>query len=202
MKKRVWTLIEVAATILMLGSVLWAESPMTNSKNGPPRGNSPASQKVSTESAAPTTAQIAASVRHQLAMLPWYNVFDWLDGKVTPQGEVILRGQVVLPVTKTDAENSVRHLPGVTGVKNDIEVLPVSIVDDRLRMALYRSIFKFDSPLFQYEVRAVPPIHIIVKNGNVTLKGYVANKMDSQIAYTDAMEVPGVFGVANDLKIG
>ncbi len=148
-----------------------------------------------------TQMLLVEEVRHQLAMLPWYNVFDWLEGEVTPDGTVTLRGQVVLPVTKSDAGTAVRHIEGVQQVKNEIEVLPPSPVDERIRMAVYRAIFRYDSPLFQYAIRSVPPIHIIVKNGNVTLRGVVATNMDSQLAYTAAREVPGTFTVTNDLRV-
>ena len=93
---------------------------------------------------------LADEVRHQLVTLPYYSVFDWLEGNVTANGEVTLAGYVVKPTTKTDAEARVKHLESVSRVVNKIEVLPLSPNDDQLRIALYRSIFKFDSPLFRY----------------------------------------------------
>lgn len=144
---------------------------------------------------------IAAEVRHRLVTLPYYDVFDWLEGEVRPDGTLYLRGQVVRPTLKSDAEASVRDVDGVTRVINEIEVLPVSPNDDRLRVALYRAIYKFDSPLFRYATRAVPPIHILVKNGRATLKGVVANKTDSDLAYMAARSVPGVFNVTNELRV-
>jgi BON domain len=86
-------------------------------------------------------------------------------------------------------------------VINSIEVLPLSPMDDQLRIALYRAIFRFDSPLFRYGTQSVPPVHIIVKNGHVTLKGVVSNQMDSQLAYMAANAVPGVFEVKNELQV-
>jgi len=74
-------------------------------------------------------------------------------------------------------------------------------MDDQLRIALYRAIFNFNSPLFRYATQSVPPIHIIVKNGHATLKGVVMNQMDSQLAYMAAQGVPGVFEVKNELMI-
>lgn len=143
---------------------------------------------------------VVQEVRHQLLMLPYYDVFDWLEGEVLADGTVILRGEVTRPTLKTDAERSVREVKGVRRVVNEIEVLPASPDDDRLRAALYNAIYKFDSPLFRYATRAVPPIHIIVKNGRATLKGVVAAKADSDLAYTAASSVAGLFEVKNELR--
>ena len=140
-------------------------------------------------------------VRHQLALLPYYSVFDWLQAGVEPDGNVVLGGQVVRPTLKDDAGARVKELEGVTRVVNDIEVLPLSPMDDELRVALYRRIYSFDSPLFRYATSSLPPIHIIVKNGQVTLKGIVANQADSDLAYMAARQVPGVFEVKNELQI-
>jgi len=140
-------------------------------------------------------------VRHQLVMLPYYSVFDWLQAQVKPDGTVTLLGEVTRPTTKDDAESRVKKLESATRVVNNIEVLPLSPMDDQLRVALYRAIFRFDSPLFRYGTQSVPPIHIIVKNGHVSLKGVVANQMDSQLAYMAAQGVPGVFEVKNELQV-
>ncbi len=148
-----------------------------------------------------TTALIADEVRHQLVMLPYYNVFDWLEAEVLPDDTVVLRGQVTQPTRKSDAEARVRSLESVAKVVNEIEVLPASPSDDQIRRAMYRAIFNYNSPLFQYSIRAVPPVHIIVKNGHVTLKGVVARDMDRQLAYMAANGVPGVFEVRNDLMV-
>jgi hyperosmotically inducible protein len=140
------------------------------------------------------------AIRHELVTLPYYNVFDWLEFEV--QGEtVILRGQVVRPTLKSDAENVVKRLEAVEKVVNQIEVLPLSPNDDRIRLAVYRAIFNFNSPLYRYALQAVPPIHIIVKNGRVTLKGIVANQGDSNIANIRARGVNGVFEVTNQLQV-
>jgi len=144
---------------------------------------------------------IAQEVRHRLVMLPYYNLFDWLEGEVSPDDVVTLRGQVVKPTTKSDAEATVRKIDGVKDVVNEIEVLPLSNSDDRIRRAVYRALFNYGSPLFRYATQAVPPIHIIVKNGRVTLKGVVATAQDSQIAYIKANGVPGVFQVKNELQV-
>src|SRR5262249_47284748 len=140
-------------------------------------------------------------VRHQLVTLPYYSVFDWLQAEVKPDGTVTLMGDVTRPTTKDDAESRVKKLEAVSRVINNIEVLPLSPMDDQVRIALYRAIFRFDGPLFRYATQSVPPIHIIVKNGHATLKGIVLNQMDSQLAYTAAQGVPGVFEVKNELQI-
>src|SRR6266536_3812442 len=143
---------------------------------------------------------LASEVRHRLVMLPYYDVFDWLEGEVKTDGTLVLRGQVVRPTLKSDAENSACNVTGIKRVVNEIEVLPLSPNDDQLRVALYRAIYKFDSPLFRYATRAVPPIHIIVKGGRAILKGVVATKADSDLAYMAARGVPGLFEVTNELR--
>ena len=109
-------------------------------------------------------------------------------------------GQVTRPTLKSDAESVVKKIEGVERVDNQIEVLPTSPSDDQIRLAVYRAIYG-NEVLSQYSVRAVPPIHIIVKNGNVTLEGVVARQMDRQIAEVQAKTVPGVFAVTDNLKV-
>lgn len=144
-------------------------------------------------------ARLIEEVRHQLVLLPWYGVFDNLEYSV--RGDtVILSGQVTRPVLKSDAEARVKKLEEVGKVINNIEVLPLSPNDDRIRNAVYRAIFS-SSGLEMYSMRAVPPIHIIVKNGNVTLTGVVGRMADKNEAGIRAKGVSGVFNVANDLKV-
>jgi hyperosmotically inducible protein len=138
-------------------------------------------------------------VRHELVMLPYYNVFDTLSFRVD-DGTVILFGQVTQPVVKDDAERSVKHLEGVKSVRNEIEVLPLSSFDDRIRVSTYRAIYGY-GPLQRYGLGSQPPIHIIVKNGNTTLAGVVANDADRTLAYVRANSVPGVFSVTNGLQV-
>ena len=147
------------------------------------------------------TAHIIKEVRHELRMLPYYGVFDWLEFEVLPDNTVVLRGQVVRPTTKSEPEARVKSIDGVSKVVDEIQVLPLSPMDDRLRVALYRSIYSWNSPLFRYATQSVPPIHIIVDHGRVTLKGVVASKADAQIAYMRARTVPGSFEVKNELQI-
>src|SRR5262249_6717661 len=116
-------------------------------------------------------------------------------------GSVVLQGQVTRPTTSDDAEKRVRRIESVSGVTNQIKVLSVSPYDNDLRIALYRAIYNWNSPLFRYATRAMPPIHIIVENGRVTLKGAVASELESQVAYTAARQVPGIFEVRNELRI-
>jgi len=145
--------------------------------------------------------RLVREIRHELRMLPYYGVYDWLEFEIQPDNTVVLRGQVVRPTTKSDAEGRVKDVDGVSKVNNQIEVLPLSPSDDRLRLALYRSIYNFNSPLFRYATQSVPPIHLIVNRGHATLKGVVANKGDAQLAYIRARGVPGLFSVKNELII-
>lgn len=144
---------------------------------------------------------LRSAIRRELVTLPYYDVFDWLEAEVMPGGQVVLRGEVVRPTTAGDAEKRVSRLEGVTEVVNQIKVLSVSQQDRALRIALYRAIYNWNSPLFRYATRAVPPIHIVVENSRATLKGVVASDMDSQLAYTAARQVPGLFEVKNELQI-
>ena len=145
--------------------------------------------------------RMVREIRHELRMLPYYGVYDWLEFEVQRDNTVVLRGQVVRPTTKSDAEGRVKDVDGVSKVNNQIEVLPLSPSDDRLRAALYRAIYNFNSPLFRYATQSVPPIHLIVDRGHATLKGVVANKGDAQLAYIRARGVPGLFSVKNELII-
>jgi hyperosmotically inducible protein len=132
-------------------------------------------------------------------MLPYYGVFDNLAYKVDGYN-VTLMGQVTRPTLKSSAENVVKNIEGVEKVTNNIEVLPTSPNDDRIRLAAYRTIYGHTA-LNRYALNAVPPIHIIVKNGNVTLEGVVANEGDKNIANIQANSVPGVFSVTNNLRV-
>ena len=144
------------------------------------------------------TDRIAKEVRHELVMLPYYNVFDNLAFKVDGS-TVTLLGQVARPTLKSDAENVVKRVEGVEKVVNNIEVLPTSPNDDRIRIAVYRAIYG-QTALQRYGFQSVPPIHIIVNNGNVTLEGVVANEGDKNLANIAANGVSGVFSVKNNLR--
>ncbi len=143
---------------------------------------------------------IVKEVRHELVMLPYYGVFDNLAYRVDGS-KVTLFGVVTQPVLKINAENAVKKIEGVTAIDNEIEVLPLSPMDDGIRRSVYRAIYS--KPGFErYQFGAVPPIHIIVKNGNVTLEGVVDSEMDKNIAGIAANTVNGVFGqVKNNLIV-
>lgn len=158
-------------------------------------------REVSAKSAVQVDARLVKRIRHELATLPYYGVYDWLQFEVHPDNTVVLRGQVVRPTTKSDAEARVKDIDGVKGVINEIQVLPLSPQDDRLRIALYRTIYNWDSPLFRYATQSIPPIHIIVDHGRATLKGIVDSKADAQLAYMRARSVPGLFDVKNELVV-
>jgi len=173
------------------GSAATTTAPNSQSTS-PSTQNAPLSQKG--------IDRIVKEVRHELVMLPFYGVFDNLAYKVSPDGTVTLLGQVSRPTLKSDAENVVKRIEGVERVDNQIKVLPASPNDDRIRRAVYNAIYRNDV-LSQYALRAVPPIHIIVDNGNATLEGVVARQMDKQIAEIQTKSVPGVFSVTDNLKV-
>ncbi|HEY1207470.1 MAG: BON domain-containing protein [Bryobacteraceae bacterium] len=152
------------------------------------------------EATAPNTPPtLEQQVHHKLLMLPYYNVFDNLEYRVSGDN-VTLLGQVTDPVLKSDAGNVVKRIPGVGTVTNNIEVLPVSPMDNQIRRAEMRAIYSFGG-LGRYAMGPVPSIHIIVKNGNVTLDGVVANGMDRNLAGIRANGVSNVFSVTNNLVV-
>ena len=142
---------------------------------------------------------LARQVRHELVMLPYHGVFDSLGFKVDGS-KVTLLGQVHRPSLKKSAERVVKRLEGVESVDNQIEILPTSSNDDRIRGAVHRSIY-YHPNFTRYAIRAVPPIHIIVKNGDVKLVGVVATDGDKNIAGLQANGVSGVFSVMNELTV-
>ena len=169
----------------LLAATAWAGAAQNKAKSPTPRD--PAKYQ----------AWLEKEVRHELVMLPWYSVFDNLAFKV--EGDrVTLVGQVVRPTLRSDAEARVKKIEGVASVVNQIEVLPVSPNDGRLRLAVYRAIYG-NTVLQRYALQAVPSIHIIVKNGHVTLEGVAANEADKNIANIEANGVSGVFSVTNRL---
>jgi hyperosmotically inducible protein len=143
---------------------------------------------------------LVKEVRHELVMLPYYNVFDNLSYAIDG-GTVTLMGQVTNPVLKSSAENVVKRLEGVQHVVNKIEVLPLSPNDDRIRREAYRTIYSYPSLSTRYGFQSVPSIHIIVKNGNLILEGVVDNASDKNVAGIQANGVPGVFSVTNNLRV-
>jgi|SRR5579863_3012557 osmotically-inducible protein OsmY len=147
----------------------------------------------------PASALLEERVRHELAALPYYTVFDNLAFRVD-SGQVTLIGQVTQPVVKEDAERAVRKLAGVRSVNSQIEVLPLSRTDDQIRRNIYYAVYGY-GPLERYGLGSQPGIRIVVKNGHVTLTGAVASVLDRTMAYQRASAVPGVFSVTNNLLI-
>ena len=197
MKKSLITVLTIVALIAVANLLVSADSLEPQKKK-----KARLEEKTSrAESEARNVAYLVKEVRKELVTLPYFSVFDWLEGNVEPDGTVYLRGQVTRPTLKSDAENRVEKVEGVEKVVNQIEVLPLSPNDDRLRAAVFRTLFNSGSPLFRYGQQAVPPIHIIVKNGRLTMKGIVANKGDSDIANIRANSVSGLFEVRNELRV-
>lgn len=142
----------------------------------------------------------AENVRKELITLPFLSIYDNLSYRV--DGETVyLSGHVIRPTLKTDAARRVARLEGVANVVNNIEVLPLSPNDDRLRIAVARAVYGH-AALNRYALGANPSIRIVVKNGNVTLEGFVAREMERNIANIAANGVAGVFSVTNNLRIG
>lgn len=156
-------------------------------------------QDAQREPSAHAEERIQREVRHELLMLPYVDVFDYLAYSVNGY-EVTLIGQVVRPSIKSDAENVVKRIEGVEKVNNQIEVLPPSPMDDRLRMRLFRAIYGYPA-LQKYELGVQKPIRIIVKSGRVTLEGVVDNEGDKNLAGLRANSVSGVFSVTNNLQV-
>jgi len=144
-------------------------------------------------------ANTIRKIRKELVTLPFYGVFDNLAFKYE-EGVVTLYGQVSRPTLKKDAARVIERVAGVDQVINRIEVLPLSNFDNRIRVAVYRAIYR-QPGIDRLSLQAVPPIHIIVKNGNVTLEGVAPNKGDATRAFIAANGVPGVFSVKNNLRI-
>ena len=143
--------------------------------------------------------QLNQRIRKELVTLLYYGVYDNLSFEVSG-GTVILTGQVVRPITRSDAEHRVKKTEGVTNVINNIQVLPLSSFDDAIRVRTYRAVFRTDG-LYRYALGANPSIHIVVNHGRVTLEGVVSNLSDSQMAFLAANGVSGVFSVTNNLRV-
>jgi hyperosmotically inducible protein len=139
------------------------------------------------------------AIRRELLLLPRYGVFDHLAFKYD-RGTVTLLGQVRIGQLKSDAEAAAKSVEGVDTIVNNIEILPTSPQDDRIRLDTYRAIYRHDA-LERYAILAMPPIHIIVKNGHVILEGIVNSRLDKTLAATQARTVSGVFSVTDNLRV-
>jgi hyperosmotically inducible periplasmic protein len=157
------------------------------------------SQQITNTADARLEQRLSKEVRHELNMIPQFTVFDNLAYRVDG-GTVTLFGQVRDGIVKDSAEARVKHLEGVERVDNQIEILPASFNDDRIRGQVARAIFN-DPRLFNYAIQPTPPIHIIVKNGHVDLEGVVRTQAEKDDAFIRANGVSGVFSVQNNLQV-
>jgi hyperosmotically inducible protein len=153
----------------------------------------------SSEPSEKAVQRIQKEVRHELLMLPYLDVFDNIAYRVDGYN-VTLVGQVTRPTLKSDAEHVVKGIEGVEKVDNQIEVLPPSSMDDRIRIRLYRAIYGYPS-LQKYDLGVNKPIRIIVKSGHVSLEGVVDNDADKNVAGIRANSVSGIFSVNNNLRV-
>jgi hyperosmotically inducible protein len=146
-----------------------------------------------------TPRQVVDRARHETLMYPFYTIFDNIV--LQTQGDkLIVAGQVTDPFKKTDIGNFLSHVKGVAELQNNLEVLPVSNFDDHLRLAIARAIFR-DPYFISYGNQANPPIHIVVKNGNVALEGVVNSPVDRAKAETDARFAGTFFSLTNNLRV-
>jgi hyperosmotically inducible protein len=151
----------------------------------------------------PTTSQadLSETVRHELALLPFYTIFDNLQYRVEGN-TVTLSGQVTRPALSRNAEAVAKQVSGVATVENEIEILPLGSFDNQIRFRVYHSLFNRNSALFRYGVGASSDIRIIVNNGHVTLVGNVSNELDKKLATFHTKTVSGIFSVTNNLQVG
>lgn len=188
-----------AAVLMGLVSLAGATPSPQNASTPQPGAGQDQSMSANESLSPESEDKLIREIRHELIMLPYYGVFDNLSFSLNGR-TVTLMGQVVQGVTRSDAQNAVKRIEGVEKVVNNIEVLPPSPMDDRIRRQVYNSIYSF-GPLFKYGGMAVPPIHIIVKNGRVTLEGVVDSEADKNLAGMRANQVPGTFAVTNNLRV-
>ncbi|HXG65104.1 MAG TPA: BON domain-containing protein [Blastocatellia bacterium] len=144
-------------------------------------------------------AQIAADIAKEIRSFVFFDIFDWVEGEVK-DGVVTLKGAVRESWRRSDYERLAETVEGVKEVRNEIRVLPVSILDDEIRVAVARQIY--GDPMFaRYANRSLPPIHIIVENGRVTLKGAVATPLERQVVESKVRSGVLAMDVMNDLKV-
>ncbi len=155
---------------------------------------------ASTFTPASTDSEIAGKAAHEIRMYSRYSIWDNINLRVN-NGILELTGQVSQPYKSADLQRIARRVPGVTGVTNDLKVLPTSFVDDRLRRQVASAIYR-DPVLYRYSIQAVPPIHIIVDNEHVTLEGVVNTEMEKDVAGVRANSAGLSFGmVTNNLRV-
>ena len=144
-------------------------------------------------------SRVERQVRRELVTLPFYSVFDNFSFRVDGT-KVTLMGKVTRPTLKTGAEKAIQDVEGVREIDNQIEVLPVSPNDARIRVATFRAIY-YHPMMTRYAVQAVPPIHIIVQNGDITLEGVVSTEGEKNLAGIQANGINGAFTVTNNLHV-
>jgi osmotically-inducible protein OsmY len=202
MRTRYETVAVLFAALLMLGAsaaAQQAQPPASNQTVQTPPANGQQAQEADEALSPQSQDKLVREIRHELLMIPYYGVFDNLAFRL--QGRtVILEGQVANSIVKPDAENAVKRIEGVDKVINNIEVLPPSPFDEQIRRAVYRAIYGY-GPLFKYANLSIPPIHIIVKGGHVTLEGVVDTETDKGLCTMRANQVPNVFSVTNNLRV-
>jgi hyperosmotically inducible protein len=146
-----------------------------------------------------TPSQVADEARKEILTYYAYTIFDNISLQLQ-DGRLVVSGQVTQPFKKGDIGNFLSHIKGVAEFDNNLEVLPTSQYDDRLRLAIARAIYR-DPFFIHYADQALPPIHIVVKNGNVTLEGVVANQLDRTKAEADARLAATFFNFTDNLRI-
>lgn len=147
-----------------------------------------------------TDAEITKSVQHELLSYPYYTIFDDLRFQVQ-NGQVTLMGEVTQPWKKSDIQNIVAKAPGVEGVNDNIQVLPLSDNDNLIRRQVAAAIYRFPA-LSRYGMGTHPSIHVIVDNGHVTLTGVVDNQADKNLAGIRASGAGLSFGpIVNNLQV-
>lgn len=146
-----------------------------------------------------TDGQLAEQVAHAIRLYPRYSIFDWVEGSVH-DGVASLTGTVREPFHKSDYERVLEQVAGIKRIDNNLRVLPLSNFDDQIRLAATRALYR-DPQFARYAIQAEPPIHIIVENGKLTLKGVVANRMEKQVAESDIRNRVTAFAVTNDLEV-
>ena len=147
-----------------------------------------------------TNPNLEKDVRHAINSLAYYGVFDDLNFTIGDNGVVTLSGEVVQYYVHNSAIAAVRSIPGVTRVVDEIEVLPLSPFDNDIRIRAYNAIFGYPA-LSRYAINSRPPIHIVVKRGNIMLEGVVNNELDRTLVYNRIRSLPGTFSVTNDLRL-
>lgn len=184
----------LTGTVDNLGSKLDAENAARKT-----RGVTQVIDNIQVRAEGVSDAQILEQARHEIVMYFAYGIFDNVELAVH-NGTLTVTGQVTQPFKRSDMGRILERVKGVAFLQNNLEVLPLSNFDDRLRLQVARAIYS-DPNFVNYRNQARPPIHIIVKDGNVALEGVVANKFDKVKANMDALHAGLAFSVADHLQV-